>query len=260
MKTADPLLRTTLGRLAVEVHRGAAALDHAAATACVDSLEQILAEAETARVILDLDVRQRGFLAAVKEVSRVRRAVDWRRVTILPLASAVGKNGTGARGTSAREEALAALGATWLPLAGERPAAGVANARPAAAVGRVDGPPVDLACLGIGVDGRLGRNGPAAANFEDTAAVKWVDDDTGGGWTLTLPVLRRARRLVVTVASSARAPAVRAVLQDAITTACPATLLRLHPAATLYLERQSASLARLRATTTGRRPAAHPFP
>ena len=58
-----------------------------------------------------------------------------------------------------------------------------------------------------------------------------------------LPVETRARRLSIHGPGPRKAPAVRATLHDAITTACPATMLRLHPDATLYLDPQSAALA-----------------
>ena len=61
--------------------------------------------------------------------------------------------------------------------------------------------------------------------------------------TLTLPVFRQARRLSVVVPGPRKAAAVRATLHDPIATACPATILRRHPCATLYLDPESASLA-----------------
>ncbi|MDR0353078.1 MAG: hypothetical protein LBI02_06935 [Opitutaceae bacterium] len=47
---------------------------------------------------------------------------------------------------------------------------------------------------------------------------------------------------LVQVPGERKAPAVRAALRDAISTACPASILRLHPRASLYLDPAAASL------------------
>ena len=122
--------------------------------------------------------------------------------------------------------------------------------------------PIDLICLGIGENGHLAFNDPPVANFDDEQLVKPVELDATcrqqqvhddcfpnldavprHALTLTLPVFRRARRLSIQVPGARKAPAIRATLHDAITTACPATMLRLHPDATLYLDPPSAALA-----------------
>jgi len=58
--------------------------------------------------------------------------------------------------------------------------------------------------------------------------------------TVTLPVFRRARALSVVVPGPRKAAAVRATLRDAVTTACPATLLRSHRQATLFIDEAAA--------------------
>jgi glucosamine-6-phosphate deaminase len=60
--------------------------------------------------------------------------------------------------------------------------------------------------------------------------------------TLTLPVFARAGALCCIVPGVRKAGAVRAALMDPIGPACPATILRMHPKAELFLDRQSASL------------------
>jgi hypothetical protein len=54
--------------------------------------------------------------------------------------------------------------------------------------------------------------------------------------TLTCPALMSGRSLVCVVPGPRKAAAVRSTLLDAISTACPATLLRRHPNAVLYLD------------------------
>jgi glucosamine-6-phosphate deaminase len=48
-------------------------------------------------------------------------------------------------------------------------------------------------------------------------------------------------RIVAVVPGSAKARAVRAALEDPVTEACPASILRRHPGATLFLDRDSSA-------------------
>jgi glucosamine-6-phosphate deaminase len=60
--------------------------------------------------------------------------------------------------------------------------------------------------------------------------------------SLTIPVFMRTPRTVVIVPGPAKRHAVRAALEGPITEACPASILRRHPCATLFLDRESAAL------------------
>jgi len=59
--------------------------------------------------------------------------------------------------------------------------------------------------------------------------------------TLTIPALLRIPKLVLSVPGSRKAAIVRRALEESISTACPATILRTHPDATMYLDRESAA-------------------
>jgi glucosamine-6-phosphate deaminase len=116
-----------------------------------------------------------------------------------------------------------------------------------------------LCLLGIGENGHLAFNDPGEAKFGDPDEMRVVNLDdacrrqqVGEGWfaspeavprqalTLTIPTLLRVPRLVVSVPGSRKARIVRRTLEEAISTACPATILRTHPDATLYLDRDAA--------------------
>ena len=60
--------------------------------------------------------------------------------------------------------------------------------------------------------------------------------------TLTVPTLARAARQICAVPGKLKAAAVRKTLLDPVSTACPATILRTVPNATLYLDEDSFSL------------------
>jgi glucosamine-6-phosphate deaminase len=116
-----------------------------------------------------------------------------------------------------------------------------------------------LCLLGIGENGHLAFNDPGVADFEDPLDMKVVDLDSeckqqqvAEGWfasvndvpaqalTLTIPALLRAPKLIVSVPGSRKAAIVKRTLSEAISTNCPATILRTHPDVTVYLDRESA--------------------
>ncbi len=116
-----------------------------------------------------------------------------------------------------------------------------------------------LCLLGIGENGHLAFNDPPIADFTDPVDAKIVQLDAtcrqqqkAEGWfssvelvpqyaiTLTIPVLLRVPKLIVSVPGRRKAKIVRRAFTEPISTACPATILRTHPDATIYLDLESA--------------------
>ncbi len=123
---------------------------------------------------------------------------------------------------------------------------------------------LDLCCAGIGENGHLAFNDPPVADFDDPRDVKIVALDeasrrqqVGEGHfasiadvptraiTVTIPALLRAHRVLVIVPEARKARPVREALYGPISTACPASILRRQPNATLYLDLESATLLEL---------------
>ncbi len=117
------------------------------------------------------------------------------------------------------------------------------------------GQTVDLCCLGIGENGHLAFNDPPVADFSDPRRIKLVALDEGCrrqqvaeghfpsleavpgyAFTLTIPALCAASRMVCVVPGERKAWAVREALEGPITPRCPASFLRRQPQATLYLD------------------------
>jgi glucosamine-6-phosphate deaminase len=117
-----------------------------------------------------------------------------------------------------------------------------------------------ICLLGIGENGHLAFNDPDEADFSDPQTIRIANLDTAcrqqqvsEGWfgtleevpeqalTLTIPTLLRIPKLIVSVPGKRKAESVRRTFEDAISTACPATILRNHPDATLYLDPESAA-------------------
>lgn len=121
--------------------------------------------------------------------------------------------------------------------------------------------PVDIVFCGIGENGHLAFNDPPVADFNDPELVKVVPlDETcrmqqvhdgcfaalaevpTHAITITIPALMGAAHIFCVVPAKTKAEAVYALINDPITTACPATALRRHPNAILYIDGDSASL------------------
>jgi glucosamine-6-phosphate deaminase len=122
------------------------------------------------------------------------------------------------------------------------------------------GDPPDFALIGIGENGHLAFNDPHVADFDDPVAVKVVeldedcrrqqvhdgafatfDDAPKRALTLTLPRIMSATRIFIVVPGSRKRAAVEAALHGPVAVRCPASTLRTHPQARLFLDVASAS-------------------
>lgn len=120
---------------------------------------------------------------------------------------------------------------------------------------------IDLACIGIGENGHIAFNDPPVADFDDEKWVKVVELDEacrkqqyGEGWfesleavpthalTQTIPSIMRSKIISCVVPDERKAPAVKSALHGPIQTACPASILRSHDHAVLWLDQAAASL------------------
>jgi glucosamine-6-phosphate deaminase len=120
--------------------------------------------------------------------------------------------------------------------------------------------PIDVAFLGIGENSHIAFNDPPA-DFETEDPYIMVELDeacrrqqVGEGWfadisqvpkraiSMSVRQILKAKELVVVVPESRKALAVKACLEDAISSLAPASILRTHPHATVYLDRDSAAL------------------
>jgi glucosamine-6-phosphate deaminase len=121
--------------------------------------------------------------------------------------------------------------------------------------------PTDIVCAGIGENGHLAFNDPPVADALDPVLVKVVrldaacrtqqlndgcfdriEDVPTHAYTLTLPALLAAKTISVVVPGPRKAEAVLNTLRGPIAESCPASFLRRHPGATLYLDREAARL------------------
>jgi glucosamine-6-phosphate deaminase len=120
--------------------------------------------------------------------------------------------------------------------------------------------PVDVAFLGIGENGHIAFNDPPA-DFatEDPYILVELDEvcrrqQVGEGWfadisqvpkqaiSMSVRQILKAKELVAVVPETRKAPAVKACLEGPVSPMAPGSILRTHPKATVYLDRDSAAL------------------
>jgi glucosamine-6-phosphate deaminase len=120
--------------------------------------------------------------------------------------------------------------------------------------------PPDITCMGIGENTHLAFNDPHVADFHDSHLVKVVDLDEASkqqqvnedcfddisqippdALTLTIPALLKADYIFCMVPGALKAQAVYHTLTADITEQYPSTILRTHPHACLFLEKESAA-------------------
>ena len=248
---------SVVDRLAVEIHANRAELGRAAARAAAECLRGAIAERGEARAIFGCAPSQAEFIAAL---SAPASGVDWSRVTVFHMDDYVGLPPTHAQSFRRwlEEHLLSRV------RAGKFHAIAAEESDSAAVCQRYESllreRPIDLVGVGFGENGHIAFNDPPA-DFDDPAWVKVVEMDEAcrrqqvndgcfpqleavprRAITISVPVFRHARRLTAQVPGERKAAAVRAALRGPISPACPASILRTHPDATLFLEPASAAL------------------
>lgn len=115
--------------------------------------------------------------------------------------------------------------------------------------------PADIVVMGIGENGHIAFNDPPVADFNDPKMVKPVqldeicrnqqvndgcfatlDDVPRTAITLTVPTLFAGKYIFCIVPGKTKANAINATINGPVSTACPATILRKHEHAVLYLD------------------------
>ncbi len=245
------------GNLTVRVFTDKKRLGAAAAAQAASVLERRIRENGAARVLVSTGNSQ---LEMIAELVR-RSEIDWRFIEIFHIDEYVGLPDT--HPASFRNWVRTRLADCVLPgkvhyLAGDAPDPDAECRRYARLIAAR---PIDLAFVGFGENGHIGFNDPHEADFADPLPVRRVTLDekcrrqqVGEGHfpsleavpaealTLTCPTLVSAREIVCCVPDQRKAEAVRNALKGPIDPSCPASILRHHQQASVYLDTASASL------------------
>lgn len=120
--------------------------------------------------------------------------------------------------------------------------------------------PIDIIVLGIGENGHIAFNDPPFASFDEPKPAKIItlsqrsriqqvndgcfkelDEVPHMAITVTIPVFTSAQSLFCVVPNSRKADAVKMTLEGPISEKCPASVLRTHKKAMLFIDAESAS-------------------
>lgn len=123
---------------------------------------------------------------------------------------------------------------------------------------------LDVAVLGLGVNGHLGFNEPGSARDSSARVVelhpesveanrRWFGGDyaPSRGATVGLKTILAARRLLLLAYGAAKAAAVRAMIEGPMSERCPASFLQAHGEAHVFLDEAAAALLSASARARG---------
>ncbi len=252
----DHVVRRAKEKLAIEIYPSRAAMGKAAAATIAGEIRDEIARRGQASVIFASAPSQNEMLSALRSDT----SIDWRRVTAFHLDEYVG---VAADHPASFRRFLQDRLFDHAPvrafhgLKGEAPDAAQECRRYAQLL--AENPP-GLAILGIGENGHLAFIDPPFCDFNDPADVRVVeldetcrnqqvhdgsfarlDDVPRLALSMTIPFLMRVPRAVAIVPGPAKRAAIKAAVDGPLSTSCPASILRTHRDATLYLDRESAA-------------------
>jgi glucosamine-6-phosphate deaminase len=233
-------------------------LGRAAAERAKAAISEAIARSGEARVIAATGASQFEFLDALTAAP----GVDWARVEMFHLDEYVGLPGT--HPASFRRYLRERIVERVHPrvfhfLAGDAEDPASECRRVGALLARA---PVDVAFVGIGENGHLAFNDPPA-DFETEEPYFVVELDEacrrqqlGEGWfpaladvprraiSMSIRQILKAREILCVVPDARKAKAVAECLEGEVSPLHPSSILKTHPATTVYLDRDSAALLR----------------
>lgn len=243
--------------LRIHVFSGPAELGEAAAQEAADILRKAIGEKGSARIITATGNSQ---LETASSLVRIP-GIDWSRVEMFHLDEYVGMSAE--HPASFRKWIRTRLADVLKPgaihyLQGDAPDPDEEALR----YGKLlDSAPIDFSFIGIGENGHIAFNDPPVADFNDPLTVRRAPLDeacrrqqVGEGHfdsleevpkealTVSCSALMRVKHWICSVPEQRKAEAVRRSLEGPVTTECPASIIQRHPSASLYLDRDSASM------------------
>lgn len=240
----------------LKVFQDKSSLSHAAAEQAAHAIRRAIAGQGRARVIAATAASQIEFLDALARAA----GIEWARVEVFHLDEYIGLPVThpGSFRKMLIEQLIQKTGITSYHLLhgdADDPAA-VAHRVGQALVSA----PIDIAFLGIGENGHLAFNDPPA-DFQCDEPYILVNLDeacrrqqVGEAWfadisqvpkqalSMSVRQILKAKEILAVVPDYRKARAVKACFESEISSLSPASILRTHPNATIYLDTNSASM------------------
>lgn len=239
----------------LKVYADKESLSQAAAEQAAAAIRNAIAEHGHARIVAATAASQLSFLKALTG----KAGIDWSQVEVFHLDEYVGLPIThpGSFRKMLLEQLIRKTGVTKyhlldgdgnLPDVLQRVNQAIASA------------PVDVAFLGVGENGHLAFNDPPADfEIEDPYLIVNLDEacrqqQVGEAWfsdisqvpkqaiSMSVRQIMKVKELLAVVPDDRKAHAVKACFEGEISPMAPASILRRHADATIYLDRNSASL------------------
>ena len=251
--SSDPILRTKVDQLKVEVYADRRALGSAAGRQAAAKMKELLAVKPAIRMIFAAAPSQNELLETLVR----SEGIDWSRVTAFHMDEYIGLPADApqrfSRFLSERLFDRVKPGQVHLI------DCSASIEEECERYGRlISEAPIDIVCLGIGENGHIAFNDPPVADFNDPKVIKAVelddacrkqqvndgcfaafDDVPAHALTLTIPTLMSGAHLFCAVPGPTKREAVRRTLNGPIAAECPATILRTHADCTLYVDTDS---------------------
>lgn len=251
-----PIMEKTADKLRIEIYEDRPSMGLAAANAVVKELKELLAKHDEVNMVFAAAPSQNEFLASLVAAE----GVDWSRVNAFHLDEYIGlPQDAPQRFANFLNNAIF----NKLPFKTVNLLDG--NAEPAVECARYSAllaqHPLHIACIGIGENGHLAFNDPPVADFQDPHMVKVVELDSicrnqqvndgcfptidavpTHALTLTIPAITAAKSLYCIVPGPTKTNAVMRTVTGPISTECPASIMRTHDRACLYVDRAAAAL------------------
>jgi len=238
----------------VNIMENKAALGKAAADQGVEIIKTILEEKGSANIILATGASQFEMLSEL-----VKAELDWSKVTVFHLDEYIGipESHPASFRKYLRERFVNLVSpAAFYAINGETDPLNECSLLN----GIIEAHPVDVAFVGIGENGHLAFNDPPA-DFETEEPYLVVELDEacrrqqmGEGWfpsleavpeqaiSMSIRQIMKSKTIICSVPDARKAKAVRNSLEEIVSPLVPASILTTHAAATLYLDKESASL------------------
>lgn len=253
----NPINTFSVDALRVQVYNNEIELAQNAAEIGQIYLQTVLNRQEIAAVMLATGNSQIQFLKA----AIAQKGIDWSRIILFHLDEYLGikAEDTGSFQYYLREKVEKQVNpACFHYIQGDAPEPIAECDRYAKLLMKQS---IDLCLLGIGQNGHLAFNEPEVANFNDPHRIKLVklthstrqaqvergyfphlEAVPQYAFTVTIPMLASAQKIICLAPGQSKALIIKKMLTDAIAPTCPASILRQCPNATLFLDKDSASL------------------
>lgn len=249
--------------MVLKVFKDKSSLGEAAAEQASTAIRRAIRDQGRARVIAATAASQLEFLNALTKAPDI----DWQKVELFHLDEYIGLPIThpGSFRKMLLEQLVQKTGVKkYHLLDGDGDAPEVVR-RASAALASA---PVDIAFLGIGENGHIAFNDPPA-NFETNEPYLIVNLDeacrrqqVGEAWfadisqvpkqaiSMSVRQIMKTKEILAVVPDTRKAQAVKACFEGEISPMAPASILRRHPNATIYLDKNSAALLSTALQTT----------